>query len=187
MIDRETRRSEVEARLAAHVLAHGLSRTSLRDLARAAGTSDRMLLYYFADKAEILGVVLARIAADMAALLDGALPSAERLAPADLLARLGAMAGTAQMRPYMELWSEIAAGAARGEAPFDAIADAIAAGFRDWADARLAVADDAARARLAALMIVAVDGAALLAPMAGGAIARDGLGALADLLARYCS
>lgn len=187
MIDRETRRSEVEDKLAAHVLAHGLGRTSVRDLAAAAGTSDRMLLYYFADKAEVVSVVLARIAADMAQALDAALPEGERLPPADLLARVGVMASSAGMRPYMELWSEIAAKAGREEAPFAAIADAIAAGFRAWADSRLAIADDARRSAMAALMIVAIDGAALLAPMAGGTIARDGLALLGELLDGHCS
>jgi AcrR family transcriptional regulator len=41
-------------RLADYVLAHGLTASSLRPLARAAGTSDRMLLYYFADKDAVM-------------------------------------------------------------------------------------------------------------------------------------
>ena len=36
--------------LAAYVLEHGLAGLSLRPLAAAAGTSDRMLLYHFASK-----------------------------------------------------------------------------------------------------------------------------------------
>lgn len=40
---------------------------------------------------------------------------------------------------------------------------------------------------MAALMIVAIDGAALLAPMNDGRIAREGLSLLEDLLAQYCS
>ena len=182
MIDRETRRSELVVRLAAHVLANGLGRTSVRDLAGAAGTSDRMLLYYFADKAEILTVVLTRIASDMAAALDMALPFGTRHAPAALLAAVGSMAASPAMRPYMELWAEIAAQAARGTAPFVLIAEAIATGFRDWFDARLAIDDPVLRAAMAALLIIAVDGAALLSPMGGGVIARDGLALLGTLL-----
>ena len=59
---RDARREVVIERLAAHLLEHGLSRTSLRQLASAAGESDRMLLYYFADKAELLGAVVTRLA-----------------------------------------------------------------------------------------------------------------------------
>ena len=38
-------RTRLLDRLAAHVIAHGLSAASLRPLAKAAGTSDRMLMY----------------------------------------------------------------------------------------------------------------------------------------------
>lgn len=37
-------------KLAAHVLRHGLGSASLRPLAKAAGTSDRMLIYHFGSK-----------------------------------------------------------------------------------------------------------------------------------------
>ena len=39
----EDRRALLLGKLADHVLAHGLSASSLRPLAKAAGTSDRML------------------------------------------------------------------------------------------------------------------------------------------------
>ena len=58
----DERRSVIVDRLADHVLAHGLVSASLRPLAKAAGTSDRMLLYYFADKSELLAATLQRIA-----------------------------------------------------------------------------------------------------------------------------
>jgi AcrR family transcriptional regulator len=44
-----TRRAEIIQRLTDYVLAEGLSAASLRPLAKAAGTSDRLLLYYFND------------------------------------------------------------------------------------------------------------------------------------------
>ena len=49
---RDTQRAAVTERLSSHILAHGLARSSLRELAAAAGVSDRMLLYYFDDKSE---------------------------------------------------------------------------------------------------------------------------------------
>ena len=66
MVSREEQRARVEAALAVHLLDHGLAQTSLRELARAAAVSDRMLLYYFTDKAEVLGCAAQRIAADLA-------------------------------------------------------------------------------------------------------------------------
>ncbi|MCA3750444.1 MAG: TetR family transcriptional regulator, partial [Phenylobacterium sp.] len=55
MTVRAAQRQVVTERLAGHLLASGLSRTSVRQLAAAAQVSDRMLLYYFRDKAEALG------------------------------------------------------------------------------------------------------------------------------------
>ena len=40
--------------LAAYVLENGLADVSLRPLAKAAGTSDRMLLYHFGSKEELV-------------------------------------------------------------------------------------------------------------------------------------
>ncbi|NCU12087.1 MAG: TetR/AcrR family transcriptional regulator, partial [Sphingomonadaceae bacterium] len=78
---RDEQREAVVERLAAHLLETGLSRTSLRQLAAAAGVSDRMLLYYFADKAEVLSAVLARVAGELAMRLTKAIPDGAPLKP----------------------------------------------------------------------------------------------------------
>ena len=44
--------------LAAYVLENGLADVSLRPLAKAAGTSDRMLLYHFGSKEELVAALL---------------------------------------------------------------------------------------------------------------------------------
>ncbi|HRE33537.1 MAG TPA: TetR family transcriptional regulator [Sphingopyxis terrae] len=143
MVSREEQRARVEAALAAHLLDHGLAQTSLRELARAAAVSDRMLLYYFADKAEVLGCAAQRIAADLAGHIGEAVGEGERLAPLALLERAGALVTRAEIRPYMRLWVQMIAAAGRGEAPFPAIAEAMLAGFLAWVEAHLAI-DEAA-------------------------------------------
>jgi AcrR family transcriptional regulator len=56
---RETKRRTALAEAATdHVLEHGLIGLSLRPLAAALGTSDRMLLYHFADKDDLVASVL---------------------------------------------------------------------------------------------------------------------------------
>ena len=52
------RREELAHAATDHVLDHGLIGMSLRPLAAAIGTSDRMLLYHFRDKADLLSTVL---------------------------------------------------------------------------------------------------------------------------------
>ncbi|MCB0035085.1 MAG: helix-turn-helix transcriptional regulator, partial [Anaerolineales bacterium] len=44
-------------RIANHLLAEGLNKTGLRLLAEVAGTSDRMLIYYFGSKDALLDEV----------------------------------------------------------------------------------------------------------------------------------
>ena len=73
---RETARREDLARLATdYVLDHGLIGLSLRPLAAALGTSDRMLLYHFAGKDDLVATVL-RISNDRAVDEVAALPPA---------------------------------------------------------------------------------------------------------------
>ena len=50
MVEASDKRAALIDKLADHVLADGLLHASLRPLAKAVGTSDRMLLYYFKDK-----------------------------------------------------------------------------------------------------------------------------------------
>ena len=154
MVSREEQRARVEVALAAHLLDHGLAQTSLRELARAAAVSDRMLLYYFTDKAEVLGCAAQRIAADLAGQIGEAVGEGERLAPLALLERAGALVTRAEIRPYMRLWVQMIAAAGRREAPFPAIAEAMLAGFLAWVETHLAI-DEAADRQAVAAMIVA--------------------------------
>src|SRR6202034_1512844 len=71
---RSDRRQAAIERMADHLLLEGLGAATLRPLAAAAGTSDRMLLYYFADKDDLLSATLHRLAARMTAQLDEAIP-----------------------------------------------------------------------------------------------------------------
>src|SRR3954452_24016846 len=70
------RRQELAEAATDYVLEHGLIGLSLRPLAAAIGTSDRMLLYHFRDKDELVATVL-RIANDQAVAELAALPVAD--------------------------------------------------------------------------------------------------------------
>lgn len=177
-----SRRAALIKQLAAFVLANGLGQASLRPMARAAGTSDRMLLYYFRDKAELLEAVLGAIVAELYSEIAAVLPGKERLPPRELFERLGRLVAGARLQPYMRLWSELSAAAGRGEAPVAPIAERIAEGFAAFAEARLDVADPDERCELAALLLVQIDGAALLEPFAGGSYSQAAHRAMARLL-----
>ncbi|OSZ67077.1 TetR family transcriptional regulator [Sphingomonas sp. IBVSS1] len=168
---RQEQRERVIAALSAHLLATGLAQTSLRPLAAAAGISDRMLLYYFRDKADVLGTVIGRIADGFAEGLDAALP-AEPMPPERLLVAASLLVRSPAMQPSMRLWLDIAAAAARQEPPFPAIASQILDQFMAWLEARMDRPASAERRQLAALLLAVIDGLALF-DMAGGTAQAD--------------
>jgi AcrR family transcriptional regulator len=171
MISRDTRREAVLEPIADHLLAHGIGGASLRAMAAAAGTSDRMLLYYFADKDELLAASLAHVAARLAALLEVAVPAAPPRPFATLLAEVWAAIRTPQLQAFMHLWLEVAARAGRGEEPYRAIAPRIAEGFTGWAATRLDLGEGGDRLAEAALLSATVDGLSLFAAVGQGGAA----------------
>jgi AcrR family transcriptional regulator len=167
MARKQDQREMVLERLAAHLLATGLARTSLRELAVAAGVSDRMLIYYFNDKAEILAEAVALVAGQLAVSLGTAIPEGTVLPPSQLADRAAEITTRPALRPYMRLWIEIAAAAARREEPYPGIAAQIMAGFRAWIEPRLDVANEKERASAALAVIAICDGLALIDICAG--------------------
>ncbi|HWA63137.1 MAG TPA: TetR/AcrR family transcriptional regulator [Caulobacteraceae bacterium] len=185
MISRDEQRARVVDQLAAHLLRTGLADASLRQLAGAAGVSDRMLLYYFSDKAEVLAAALERVAAQLAGRLEAAVPAGTVLPASKLIAVAAVLTTEDEMRPYMRLWIEVVAAAARGEAPFVEIARQIAAGFMQWIEARLVPGqpdDPEARQAAAAAILAAIDGLALLEVCAGGDLTKSAAQTMGTLL-----
>lgn len=143
-------------RLADHVLAHGLSQATLRPLARAAGTSDRMLLYYFRDKSEILSATLDHLSARLMALLS------ERAGPPRraeaLWDDLAPVVLSPELWPYMRLWLDIATRAAQGDAFWRDRGRAVGLGFLDWIAAQIDAPTPEDRATEAARLMTRLDG-----------------------------
>lgn len=164
---REAQREAVIELLAEHLLENGLAATSLRQLAAAAGVSDRMLLYYFKDKAEVLSATLGLIASNMAATLAAALPEGEMFTPGELLQRAAAMTKQKAMSRFMRFWIQVVAAAAKGEVPFTTIAAQIMQGWQLWVESRLILPSDVDRRAVALAIIATIDGLALIDICAG--------------------
>lgn len=170
----DNRRTEILERLADHVLEHGLSASSLRALAAAAGTSDRMLLYYFRDKPEIIAATITTIAGRLMAILGGDAASAPKPFGA-LKQELARSLFSDQFWPYMRLWLEIAALSAKGDPFFRHVGGEIGRGFLAWGAARLDCADEAQRRREAARLLLAVEGMLLLKSIGLDDVAEEAL------------
>lgn len=155
------RKAALVTKLADHVLTEGLGGASLRPLAAAVGTSDRMLLYYFPDKPALIAAVLEEVAARMIMLLE--LQRASVPVCAEVLeARLMPLTLDPAVWPFMQLWLEMAALAARGDETCARVGGGIAQGFLAWLEDQLDVADADARAKAALRVLMTIEGAALL-------------------------
>ena len=122
--------------LAAHVLENGLNTASLRPMAAAAGTSDRMLIYHFGSKDRLIGALLERLAADIATGLDAALPPTRFATEAALAAEVIALMRSPPFRPYVRVWFDIVSTAAQGGAAHREAGGAVIDRFLDWIAAR---------------------------------------------------
>lgn len=158
MTRNEEHRLALIDRLADYVLEHGLIAASLRPLAKAARTSDRMLLYYFRDKSELISAVLGRIAERMTDLLN-ARASATPEPLEQLRPKLAAILLDDDVWPFMRLWLEIASRSAQGDPFYASLGEQIGRGFLAWGAFQLESDQpevDSAR------LLVAIEGMVLL-------------------------
>lgn len=160
--------------LAAHVLAQGLGQASLRPLARAAGTSDRMLLYHFGTKETLIAELLAYLARSYAAALDAALAGARPATRGQALARILIHARSPAMQPFMALWWEIVAGTARGLPGFAPAAKAMMDELLGWLEGQMPE-DDPDPGGGARYLLTMIEGTLMLAAIGHADTAREGL------------
>ena len=152
-------------RLAAHVLEHGLAGLSLRPLARAAGTSDRMLIYHFGTKEALVEALLAHVAQIYTQALDAAWPQQATPTRKACAEQLLEIARAPMFAAFLRLWWEVVAGAARGEPAFITSASVMMARQLTWFEAHLPPDDPDPKG-----------GAKLIAALVEGALMFDAIG-----------
>jgi len=138
---------------------NGLSGASLRTLAEAVGTSDRMLLYYFKDKTDIMVTVLEQFVGDLTQALTDVVPMGARLPSDALFMKIVDLSQAEDLRPYMALRLEITANALTGQTPYPEISNNMSDAFITWLDDRLQVANMDARRAQAVMLLAMIDGA----------------------------
>jgi AcrR family transcriptional regulator len=159
--DHGARRESLVDELASFVLRKGLGDMSLRRLAGQHGTSDRMLLYYFRDKDDLVIAVLHRVSERLSAIL--ARYSTGQTVPAGrFLAGVLALLGDAQIAPFLRLWAEVIARGARGEQPYRKIATGVVSDWLRWIEGRLGLPPGGSERNRAAAILAIVEGVTLL-------------------------
>jgi AcrR family transcriptional regulator len=153
--------------ICAHLLREGLAEAGLRTLADAAGTSDRMLVYYFGTKDELMSQALQRLAGELTTMLDAA--ELSRRPWHDAAHAIWQTLANKAGKPYMLLWVELSGLAARGRQPYAEIAGALVDGFVVWAEAHVD-ARPGERSRDAARLVAMIEGKALLLSVGRGSL-----------------
>lgn len=157
--------------MAAHVRGTGLAGASLRPLARAAGTSDRMLIYHFGSKGALIAALLDHLATEMLSAMAAALPRPRAKTEAAALAEIVALLRTPTFRPYLRVWLDIVATAGWGDADHEAATRRILVGQIDWIATRLP--ETTAEPRQRAKEMLALIHGALVLEVAGMTKAAD--------------
>lgn len=153
----EAKKQQIIAQVTQYMVDNGLAELGLRRLAEVAGTSDRMLIYYFGTKDALIGTVLQSIAANLALQFDAALGTRQRDAKT-LLAELLMLGAVPPFDAIIRLWFEVVGLAARGRSPYAENAAAIAQNWMAWIQQRL----DDAEADQAANVFIELEGTLLL-------------------------
>jgi AcrR family transcriptional regulator len=161
-------------RLAAHVLAHGLGQASLRPLAKAAGTSDRMLIYHFGTKEALITELLRYITGVYSVMLDGVMREDQPATRSELLMRILAQNNDPAMVPFMMLWWEIVAGAARDLPGFRVAARAMVEQLHAWLEGQMPPGDPDPKGGASYLLTV-IEGTLMLAALGHEDTAHEGL------------
>jgi AcrR family transcriptional regulator len=169
----EPKRKVVIEKIADHLLVHGLKGSSLRKMAATAETSDRMLLYYFADKRELMTAALTQVTARLVNLLESA--RSEKMTFQIFLPHLAKMMKDPRVRPYLRLSLELVALAAEEKESYGAIVRKIWYDFLGWIASALQVDREEDRIPLAALALATTEGFMLLDALDCGSIITDAL------------
>ena len=123
------RREDLLDRVTDHVLEHGLIGLTLRPVAAAIGTSDRMLIYHFESRDALVSAVVAR-ATERAIAEVEALPAAPTIRSA--VNRLWAAYRTGPLNSCLDVYCQAAATGLIGHEPY--LSDARASNDR-WSEA----------------------------------------------------
>lgn len=98
-------RDALLVRVVDEVATHGLADRSLRDVARAVGTSHRMLLYHFGSREGMVTAIVASIEAAQRTTLRELAEQAD--SPAELIRALWEQVSSPELRPFVRLFFEL--------------------------------------------------------------------------------
>jgi len=134
--DTAQKRREIVLAVAGHLIRDGFANSGIRALAESAGISDRMLMYYFETKEELIASALMVMAENMSAGLDALLPR-RPVAAATIVDVMAQAAAREDQEAVLRLWFEVIGLAIRGQEPYRSTVKRILARWEMWISDRL--------------------------------------------------
>jgi AcrR family transcriptional regulator len=129
-------RAQALEQVIAYLLSEGLEETGLRRLAQAAGTSDRMLIYYFGSKEALLREAFSALSDALLAQLDAQFPKA-KYSPKKLKKISLTLAEDPAALASLKLWFEILGRALRSDTSLKVQAQQLALRWERWLASKL--------------------------------------------------
>lgn len=164
-------REELLAGALAATRDEGLSRLTFGRVAKRLGVSDRVLVYYFPTKDELIGAVLVAVAGELQDALAGVVPDGVA-DHGDLVKRAWPVLSSPDHHRVFALFFEATGLAAAGHAPYDTIVPDLVEAWIQWAASMLdAAASEESRRAEAEAAIALVDGLLLLRQLRGPEVA----------------
>lgn len=167
---KHSRETLLDAALAV-VAAEGLHRLSFGKVAARAGTSDRVVVYYFPTKDALIEAVLAAVGDGLRAGLAAALDQTSATDHRDLVRRAWVVVRTPEAQAPIAAYVEAIGLAAAGVAPYTSMVGEVVGSWTAWFEQHLE--GTAARRRSEAVAALTVLDGLLLVRVAGGPVIAD--------------
>jgi AcrR family transcriptional regulator len=166
---RHSEQDLLEAAIAV-ALDRGLVAVTFAAVGQQAGVSDRTVVYYFPDKAALIGAVVATLGGRLQGMLaetlgDTSLPIDE------VLRRSWPVLATPDTDPLFAVFLQVLGSATAGEEPYVSLATAFVDSWIAWLAPRVDAPTAAARRRRATAAMAQLDGLLLLRSVAGAEVA----------------
>ena len=153
------------------VLTEGVSTLSFGRVAKELEISDRMVVYYFPTKAELVTAAVLAIGADLQLMLEKAFGS-EPLDAKELMRRAWPVLSLKKAQPMFNGFFEIIGLASAGQAPYADLAPVLMNGWIDWLATRVNAPTKTRKREVAASIVAQIDGLLMIRRISGEQIAR---------------
>ena len=166
---RHDRESLLEAAIQI-ALSEGVSAVSFGRLAKELGISDRMVVYYFPNRADLIQSVVVGIGIELQNMLEVAF-GPDSLPAIELMRRAWPVLSTKKAQPMFNGFFEIIGLASAGQSPYAELAPALMNGWIEWLAQRVKAKTVRQRRDIAASVVAQIDGLLLIRRMSGARIA----------------